>query len=260
MGLGLVLVAAASLLLTGYCLLQTWRLQGKVTASLQSGLDVISNTLSSSSDGLTTISQSLQSTSDSLVTLQDAVLSAGSSAHNQAASLQSLSTLFSKDLPDAMTGAQTAMIGAQVGAKEVEDTLTVLTSNPAFSATPFNPPVPLSTALSGVASGLGALPAPMKTAGSNLATVSSDTTTLEDSFKDFAASLEKLRAKLDESRSVLERYQQQLDKLENRLSWLRAEIPKWVRIVKYALSFLLGWLGAVQFYALMRGWNLMMRG
>ena len=105
--------------------------------------------------GLTTIAQSLEAISDSLKSLQETVMSAGVTINSQATSLQALSSLFGKDLPDALTGAQTAMIGAQVGAKEVEDTLTVLTSNPAFAATPYNPPVLLSTALSGCGWRLG---------------------------------------------------------------------------------------------------------
>ena len=259
-GLWLAIVAAASLLLTGYGLLQTWRLQGRATASLQSGLDVITSTLATSSEGLTTISQSLQSTSDSLKSLQDAVLSASSSLHSQAASLQTLSTLFGKDLPEALTGAQTAMIGAQAGAKNVEDALTVLTSNPAFAAVPYNPPVLLSTALSGVASGLGALPAPMQAAGGNLSSASTDLTTLEATFSNFATSLGQLRLKLDEARTVVARYQQELDRLEVRVINLRAGVPKWVRWAGMGLTFLLGWLGILQIFALSRGLRWMMRG
>ena len=106
LGLGLALVAAASLLLTGFALLQTWRMQGRVTTSLQSGLDVISSTLVTSSAGLTATAQSLEATSASLKSLQEAVLSAGGSIHSQAASLEALSRLFSQDFSLAMTGAR----------------------------------------------------------------------------------------------------------------------------------------------------------
>ncbi len=82
-------------------------------------------------------------------TLQAAAQSAGGSFHSQSASLQALSGLFGKDLPDALTGAQTAMLAAQAGAEEVEHTLSVLTSNPAFAVSPYNPPVLLSTAVRG---------------------------------------------------------------------------------------------------------------
>jgi hypothetical protein len=259
-GLGLALVAAASLLLTGFALLQTWRLQGRVTTNLQSGLDVISSTLVTSSAGLTTTAQSLEATSASLKTLQEAVISAAGSLHSQAASLEALSALFSKDLPAALTGAQTAMIGAQASAKEVEDTLTVLTSNPAFAATPYNPPVSLSTALSGVAGGLGALPAPMQAAGANLSTSSVDINTLEVTLTNFATSLEQLRTRLDEARTVLARYQQELDKLEARVIRLRAGVPKWVQWGGWALSFLLGWLGILQVFVLGGGLRWMLRG
>ena len=260
LGLGLALVAAASLLLTGFGLLQAWRLQGRVTASIQSSLDVISSTLMTTSDGLTVIEQSLEATSDSLKSLQDAASSAGGSIHSQAASLQALSTLFGKDLPDAFTGAQTAMIGAQVSAMEVEDTLTVLTSNPAFATTPYNPPVLLSTALSGVAGGLEALPAPMQAAGGNLSTTSGDLTTLEITVTNFAASLEQLRAKMGDTSIVVERYQLELDRLGERVTWLRAGVPKWVRWAALGLSFLLVWLGIIQLFALGRSLRWMTRG
>jgi hypothetical protein len=212
------------------------------------------------SDGLTAIGQSLEAISDSLKTLQGAAISAGGSIHSQAASLQALSTLFSKDLPDAFTGAQTAMTGAQGSAKKVEDTLTVLTSNPAFAATPYNPPILLSTALSSVAGGLGALPVPMQTAGGNLSMTSSDLTILEITVTNYAASLEPLRAKLGDACTVVERYQQELDRLGERVTWLRAGVPRWVRWAALGLSFLLGWLMIIQLFALGRGLRWMMRG
>jgi len=260
LGLGLAIVAAVSLLLTGFVLLQTWRLQARVTNNIQSGLDVISSTLVTTSDELTAIGQSLEAISDSLTSLQDAAISAGGSIHSQSASLQALSTLFNKDLPKAFQGAQTAMTGAQAGAKEVEDTLTVLTSNPAFAATPYNPPVLLSTALSGVAGELGALPVPMQAAGGNLSTTSGNLTTLEITVSNFAASLEKLRAKLGDTRAVVERYHQELGRLGKRVTWLRAGVPKWVRWAVLGLSFLLGWLVIIQLFALGRGLHWMMRG
>jgi len=259
-GLGLALVAAASLLLTGFVLVQTWRVKGPVTESLQSGLDVISSTLTTTSKGLAAIDQSLEATSGSLKSLQDAAQTAGNSIHSQAASIQSLAALFSKDLPVALIGAQTAMIGAQAGAKEVENTLTVLTSNPAFAATPYRPAISLSTALSGVASGLGALPAPMQAVGGNLSTTSTDLASLETSVTNFAASLEQLRGKLDEARKTVEGYQEELNKLGARLSRLRTGVPKWVTWVVWSISFLLGWLGILQFCVLGRSFHWMMRG
>jgi len=260
LGLWLALVAAASLLLTGFGLLRVWRLQGQVTASIQSSLDVISSTLMTTSDGLTAIGKSIEATSDSLKSLQDAVLSGGGTIHNQAASLQTLSTLFGKDLPDAFTGAQTAMIGAQASAMEVEDMLTVLTTNPVFAASPYNPPVLLSTALSGVASELETLPAPMQAAGANFSTTSADLSTLEITLTNFAASLEQLRAKMEDTITVVERYHQELDRLGERVTWLRAGVPKWVRWADLGLSFLFGWLGIMQLFALGRGLRWMMRG
>jgi hypothetical protein len=259
-GLGLVLVAAASLFLTGFVLVQTWRLKGQVTASLQSGLDVISSTLTTTSEGLAAIDGSLEATSSSLKSLQDTAQSAAGSFHSQSASIQSLATLFSTDLPVALTGAQTAMIGAQAGAKEVEDTLTVLTSNPAFAATPYRPAISLSTALSGVAAGLGALPTPMQAAGRNLVTTSGDLTTLETSMTNFAASLDALRGKLEESRKTIGRYQEEVDKLGGRVSRLRADVPKWITGAAWAISFLLGWLVILQFCVLGRGFRWMVRG
>jgi peptidoglycan hydrolase CwlO-like protein len=259
-GLWLVLFTSASLLLTGFVLLQSWRMKGQVTTSLQAGLDVVSSTITTTSNSLGAINQSLEATSGSLKSLQDTAQSAAGSIHSQAASIQSLSTLFSVDLPAAMTGAQTAMIGAQAGAKQVEDTLTVLTSNPAFAATPYQPAIPLSTALSGVAAGLGALPAPMQTAGGKLSTTSGDLTTLESSVTNFVASLDALRTKLEDARKTIGRYQEEVDKLSGRIARLRAGLPRWITGAAWAITFLLGWLGILQFCVLGRCFRWMVRG
>lgn len=259
-GMGVALFAAASLVLTGYGLVQAWRVQGRVTQTIQSGLDVISSTLVTSSDGLASISQSLESISVTLKTLQGAALSAGGSLHSQSASLQSLSTLFGTDLPAALTGAQTAMLAAQGSAKDVEDTLQVLTTNPLFAAAPYNPAVPLSTALSGVAGGLGALPAPMQAVGVDLSTAGGDLSTLETTITGLAASLDQLQVKLSDARTVVQRYQDQLNNLRSRVLSLRAGVPKWVGWAVWGLTFLMVWLGILQFFVLVRGWRWMTRG
>jgi hypothetical protein len=259
-GLGLSLVAAASLLLTSFCLLQIWREQGRITTSLQSSLDVITSTLVASSDGLAAINQSLEVTSDSLKSLQDAAQSAGGAFHSQATSLEALSSLFGKDMPEALRDVQASMIGAQVGAKDVEDTLTVLTSNPAFAASPYNPPLLLSTALSSVADGLGVLPVPMEVVAGNILTTSEDLSTLDITVTNFAASLEQLRWKLDDARIVINGYQQELDKLEERVVWLRAGVTKWVRWGVLGISFFLSWMVILQLFTLGRGLRWMMRG
>lgn len=259
-GLVIAVIAAASLLLTGYVLLQTWRIKGRVTASLQSGLDVISSTLTTTTKVLDAIDQSLEVVSGSLSTLQGTAQTAASSLHSQAASIQSLATLFGKDLPDAMTAAQIAMINAQTGAKEVEDTLTVLTSNPAFGATPYQPAVSLSTALSGVATGLGALPTPMQAVGGNLTTTSADLSSLETSVTNFSASLGQLRGKLDETRQTVQGYKEEVARLSERLSRFWTGVPGWVGLIVWVVSFLMLWLGILQVFVLGRAFRWMMRG
>jgi len=254
------MVAVASLLITGYFLLQTWRFKGRATASLQSGLEVISSTLTTTSNVLNAIDLSLEGVSGSLLSLQQTALTATISLHSQAASIQSLADLFGKNLPDAMSAAQIAMINAQTGAKEVEDTLTVLTSNPAFGATPYQPAVSLSAALSGVASGLGALPTPMQAVGGNLTTTSGNLSSLETSVINFSTSLEQLRGKLDESRQTVQGYRTEVGKLSERLSRLRTQIPGWVGLMVWVVSFLVVWLGFFQVFVLARAFRWMMRG
>jgi hypothetical protein len=260
LGLGLAMIAAASLLLSGFLLVQTWRLKGPVTAGLQSGLDGIASTLTTTANSLTAIDRSLEATSEGLKALQDTAQSAAGSLHTQAASIQSLGSLFSADLPTALTAAQTAMIGAQSGAKAVEDTLTVLTANPAFAATPYQPAIPLSTALAGVADGLGALPGPMQTVGEQLATTSGDITSLENTVTLFATSLEGLRGKLDDARKSIAVYRDEVDTLGTRLESLRAGAPKWIAWAAWLITFLLAWLGLLQLYGVGRGLRWMARG
>ena len=259
-GMMLALIAAASLVFTGYALLQTWRLKGPATRGLQSGLEVISGTLGTTSNSLTTIDGSLQAISGSLSSLQTTALSAANSLHSQATSIQALGSLFSTDLPNALTGAQTAMIGAQAGAKSVEDTLSVLTSNPAFAATPDQPAIPLSDALSGVAAGLGALPAPMKAVGGNLSATSTDINGLQTTVANFATSLDGMHVRLAAARKSTGSYRAEVDKLGGRVARLRANIPGWISTAAWVITFVLGWLAILQFYWLGRGLRWMVRG
>lgn len=253
LGLALVLLASLSLLLTLFAVVQVWRLRPPVTASLQSGLEVISTTLQTTSEILDIADQSLEAVRNSTTALEKAVNTLAKSIEDTQPLVNALSLLLKDDLPGAITSAQASLKTAQEGAKIIDAVLRVLTT---FNPQAYNPATPLHTALGQVSESLNRLPQSLNTMQVSLSNTGGNLNSMKDQLDQIAANIHAINDNLSHSQQRVQQYQETLTALQGRLRQVYARLPLWVTIFAVGVTFVLFWLGVAQVNVLLRGWEM----
>ena len=156
-GLAMLLVALPSLFLTIYVLVQVWNMRQPVTNNLVSGVDLAAAMLDSASDGLVSIRLSLDTTTENIALLETTSQSMTQSLRDTGPLMSSLTTLTGKDLPSVITSTQRSLDSAESSALLVDDVLGALTRIPFLPVKPYQPQVPLHTAIEQVSTSLDSL-------------------------------------------------------------------------------------------------------
>lgn len=251
-GIVLVIVAAGSLLVSAFALLQVWRLRPTVTAELQSNLQVISATLSTTADGLLIASESLTSTQRSIDGLQATVNTLGKSINDTTPMLRSLTVLMRQDLPDTVASAQTSLGSAQQSAKIIDAVLRALTF---FNPSLYKPSVPLDQALGQVSQSMASLPGSFKTIELGLQNTQVNLTMTKIQVEQIAGQIGQINQSLDEAQQVIRQYQRLVSDMQSGVGKINQRIPTIVNALAWSLSFLLFWLGVSQAGLLSRAWT-----
>ncbi len=256
-GLLALLIALPSLVLTLYILVQVWRLQQPVTNSLLSGVDAFAAALDSASDGLVTMQQSLDTTTENIDQLENTSQSLTQSLHDTGPLMNSLTVLTGKDLPTTITATQQSLNSAESSALLVDDMLSALTRVPFLSITPYQPQVPLHTAIAQVSTSLGNLSPSLSSIDQSLHTTSGNLATIETQTREMSQSIDKIKKNLTDIKQTVGQYQTSVVKLRVQVTELRVAIPGWVMLATWLSSFVLGWLALVQLGWLVRGVQLL---
>jgi hypothetical protein len=168
-GLVFIIIAAISLVISGWGLYQIWTLRQPVAGAAVAGIDLFAETLDTTSDALKVTSESLQSASDTVTAVERTSLSVAQAMSTTRMTLGSFASLTGKDLPSSIDASRTALKSAQSSAVVVDSVLTTLSRIPLINIQ-YNPAVPLSTALGDVAKSLDNLPPTFNTLARNLNT------------------------------------------------------------------------------------------
>lgn len=252
-GMFILAIAALSLVVSLYLLVQVWRWRLPLMDGLLATTRTLSDTLDNTLQGLDSIDGTLASTSDSLAALQMTVRSGAVALENQHTLTASLQTSLTTDLPATVAAIQTSFTSAQASAKLIDDMLAGLSKIPLLNLGAYQPATPLNVALGQAADSLGKLTPALKTAGNSLAAGSADLGILEEQLTAFADSLDAVIANLDTSQSVISNYRQTVKDLQKRLEEARTAIPTAVRTVCWLLTLVIVWMGVAQFDLLLRG-------
>jgi chromosome segregation ATPase len=252
-GLLVFLIALPSLILTLYILVQVWRLQQPITVSLLSGVDVFAAALDSASDGLTTMQQSLDTTTANIDQLENTSQSLTQSLHDTGPLMNSLTTLTGKDLPTTITATQQSLNSAEGTALLVDDTLSALARVPFLPITPYQPQVPLHTAIAQVSTSLDNLSPSLLSIDKSLLTTSGNLATIETQTREMSQSMDKIKMNLVDIKQTVGQYRASVAKLRVQVTELRVAIPGWVMIATWLSLFILGWLALVQVEWLVEG-------
>ena len=167
-GFLLILAAAVAFIFSVVGLIEIWRYQPVVTQKVVDTLALFDQALITTQDGLTIVAQVVQTTTDDVASLQTTTRALAQTLHETNPTLESLTSLTSKDFPAAVEATQTSLASAQSSALLIDNVLATLTSIPFLPVDAYKPDVPLHTALAQVSTSLDSLTPALATITSSL--------------------------------------------------------------------------------------------
>lgn len=259
MGIILLVTAIVGIVISISALTGVWLSKGPITKSLSSTLDLVIDSLQTTSDGLEVAKSSLQAASTNISILSDTIDTTHNAVHDTVPLISSLITLMSDDLPDTILATQTALSSAQASARLIEDVLSLLTSLPLMPGTPYQPEVPLHQALADVSGNLDPLLLSFDTMEANLKISRGHLIMIEAELSIIARRVEEINVSLADAGEVITQYQELVSDIQSRLERLQALLPIGMMFTAWILTGLCIWLGIIQVGFLVQGLDLLVR-
>jgi hypothetical protein len=257
LGIFIILVSAASLVVSIYGLWRVLGLKAYLTPRIDSAFDTASNFLDTTSLALDGIEAALQTANDNITSTITALTTLAESTHHMAPLLDSLSSLTGTAIPETVKSTRTSLISARTTAKTIEDILLVITKIPFIPGEPYSPKVPLYEALDEISTNLGEVLPELAKIEKYLKLSKSDTNTLEQDITQIAKDLKGINAHITTGLEVIGLYRNLIIDLQNQVQSLREQIPGLLTLLTGFLLFVLGWIAVYQVDLLLRGIRLL---
>jgi DNA repair ATPase RecN len=257
-GLVLIIIAAISLVISGWGLVQIWTMRQPVADAAVAGIDLFAETLNTTSDALKVTSASLQSASDTVTVVERTSLSVAQAMSTTRTTIGSFAKLTGKDLPTSIDATRTALKSAQSSAVVVDNVLTTLSRVPLINIQ-YNPAVPLSTSLGDVSASLDNLPPTFNTIALNLNTTGEGLDQVVTNLNALPTTTRQVQQNIADAQQVVTRYQSEVDGLKQLIQPIKPALPMALTTMLIGLTFLVFWLGVLQAQVLLKGLE-MLRG
>ena len=254
-GIVLVVVAAISLLISGWGLIQIWTMRQPVVDAAIAGVDLFTETLATTSDALKVTSDSLQSASATVTTIESTSLSVAQTMSTTRTTIGSFSILMGRDLPTSIDSTRTALKSAQSSAVVVDNVLTTLSRVPLINIQ-YNPDVPLNVALGNVAKSLDNLPPTFSTIERHLNSTGDSMDQVVTSLSELPKATQQVQRNIADAQQVVARYQGEVDGLQKLTQPIKASLATVLTAITLGLTFLVFWLGVLQVQVLLKGLEL----
>ncbi len=257
-GFLLILAAVSGLAISLLGIISLWRLYPRVSASLETGVSLIGETLETTADGLSITQEALESSLETIVALHALTQSSAQTIAASQPLLDEIAQMMETTLPNTLEATQQSLRTAQSSARVVDGLLGALSIIPFVgSSLGYNPEVPLATALGEVADSLDGLPASLEATAGSLKEAKDSFQTFEADLSEVSLSIAQIQTHVAEYERVIQNYQASLERVERRLAALQASIPNAVRTVSWALTAFLIWLAVAQIGLFTQGWELL---
>jgi methyl-accepting chemotaxis protein len=251
-GIVLIAIAAISLLVSLWGLIQIWMMRQPVADAAIAGVDLFAETLDTTSEALKVTSESLQSASDTVTTIERTSLSVAQTMGTTRTTVGAFANLMGKDLPTSIDATRTALKSAQSSAIVVDNVLTTLSKIPLINIR-YNPDVPLNVALGDVAKSLDNLPPTFSTIERNLNTTGNSLDQVVTNLNELPRTTQQIQRNIADARKVVTRYQGQVDGLQKLIKPIRSSLASALTAITLGLTFLVFWLSVVQVQVLLKG-------
>jgi len=255
-GIVLIIIAALSLLVSLFGLIQIWTIRQPLADAAVVGIDLFAETLDTTSDALRVVSDSLQSASDTVTTVERTTLSVAETMSTTRTTVGSFANLMGKDLPTSIDATRTALKSAQSSAVVVDNVLTMLSRVPLINIQ-YNPDVPLNVALGNVAKSLDNLPPTFSTIERDLNITGDSLDQVVTSLNELPKTTQQMQRNIADAQKVVARYQSEVDGLQKLIKPIKSSLAKVLMAVELASAFLVFWLGVTQVQVLLKGLELL---
>lgn len=251
-GIILIIVAALSLIVSGWSLVQIWTMRQRVADTAVAGVNLFAETLDTTSDALKVVSNTLRSATDTLTTVDRTTISVAQTISTTRTTVGSFETLVGKDLPTSIDSTRTALKSAQSSAVVIDTVLTALSRVPLINIR-YNPEVRLDTALGDVAKSLDNLPPTLSSLERSLNTTGTNLDQVVMSLNELPKSTQQVRGNIADAQTIVARYQKEVSGLQQLITPIKSSIGMVIMTTMLGLTFLLFWLGVTQILVLGKG-------
>ena len=258
-GIVLIAIAAISLLLSLWGLIQIWTMRQPVADAAVAGVDLFAETLDTTSDALKVTSESLQSASDTVTMIERTSLSVAQTMSTTRTTVGSFANLMGKDLPTSIDATRATLKSAQSSAVVVDNVLTTLSRIPLINIQ-YNPAVSLSAALGNVAVSLDNLPPTFGVIERNLNTTGNSLDQVVTSLNELPKTTQQVQRNIADAQKVVTRYQGEVDGLQKLIKPIKPSLAMALTAITLGLTFLVFWLAVLQMQVLLKGLELLRGG
>jgi hypothetical protein len=235
-----------------------WQIQNNITTGIQSTVNLLSQTMQTTSQGLNVTYSALDGSVSTIRSLQTTVETIAVTAKSSTPLVEEIRMLMDKDLPDTIAATQDSLSSAAKSAEVIDTLLSTFSSLPLIGASlDYNPDVPLSKSLEGVGNSLNSLPDAFKSMQDDLLTTTANLETFETDLSMMAKSIGEIETTVAQYDDVIGGYQKSLDNIQLQLDVLSNNIPTIVRFLLIALTVFLGWMAIANLGLLTQGWELL---
>lgn len=218
-----------------------WQFQAEVFTEVTSNLDLISQTVNTTSDALSVVNTTLDQASNDLSMMSDFTDRVGTTIGDAQPALDTTADLVETDLVNIIDNTQTSLAAAETSAQFVDDTLSIITAIP-FIGGRYNPPTSLSASIGDISKSLDGLPDSFTHIGEGLRSASSDLGDVQINVDDLSSSIALFQENLDQASGIISEYQGIATNLSTNLSSLQENLPGWFNRVNIGATGLLAWL------------------
>jgi hypothetical protein len=258
-GFALILASIAGLLFSLAGIVGIWQVKRNLTGSLNETVGLLDTTLKTTTDGLIVVDSSLTKAIVDVNSLGRTLQATGRAIHDTNPLVEEISTLVSDDLPDTLLATQTALISAQSSARLIESTLRIISNIPLLPLDPYEPPVPLETALGEVVTSLESLPDSLSEVEKSLNTSQGNLVMIEAEFNIMSRHITDINTSLSDAQFVIGQYQGVVSDLHQQIKVLQTNLPAWINTGAWFLTFALIWLALTQLGLLSQGLEMVER-
>jgi len=246
-GLLLVIAAIGGMIFSIAGLVLAWRVESQVTAGIGGFIDVLGQTLETTSQGLAVTQQALKGSVDTVHSLQGTVVTIAKTVKSSTPMVDEITKVMTEDLPNTIDSTESSLRTAQDSAKVIDTVLSSLSAIPLIgSGIGYNPQVSLDQALGSVADSLTGLPGSFANMADSLKTSSSNLETFDADLSMMAESIGTIEKSVAQYEGVVGDYQKSISGLNSSLASFKNSLPNIMRMVMWGLTVFLVWMAIIQ--------------